>query len=272
VAATHKTKLEIQHLLAARYPQPDVPSRIEVLVPAESILQQAPGPVEGTQPVAGQGPKLVEQAPGPVGPVPGLVEAPPILTHPVDTRSKVKPLAPQRYEVGFTMGQNAHDKLRYVQDLLGHQVARGDIAAVFERALDALIPELEKRKFAATSKPCRRLPRSGENPRHIPARVKRAVWKRDEGQCTYVSDDGKRCEACRDLQFDHIREVGRDGDASESGSAVRRTTSTRPSSRSARSSCVTSVSQQPRRGRRGHAHARRANGRRNGRARPERGR
>ena len=40
--AAHKTKLEIQHLLAARYPQPDVPSRIEPLVPAGPALQQAP--------------------------------------------------------------------------------------------------------------------------------------------------------------------------------------------------------------------------------------
>jgi hypothetical protein len=127
----------------------------------------------------------------------------------------VKPLAPQRYEVGFTMGQSAHDKLRYVQDLLGHQVAPGDLAAVFERALDALIPELEKRKFAATAKPHPVRPSSSGNPRYIPARVKRAVWQRDDGQCTYVSEDGRRCEARKDLQFDHIREVGRDGDASD---------------------------------------------------------
>jgi hypothetical protein len=112
------------------------------------------------------------------------------------------------------MSQSAHDKLRYVQDLLGHQVAPGDVAALFERALDALIPELEKRKFAPTTEPRRDRPRSGQNPGYVAARVKRAIWKRDEGQCTFVSEDGRRCEARKDLQFDHIREVARGGEAS----------------------------------------------------------
>jgi hypothetical protein len=135
VAATHKTKLEIQHLLAARYPQPDVPSRIEALVSTEPILQQAPGPVDGTQLVVRQDPEPVEQAPGPVDLALRQVLTSSPVPLPGNTCSKVKPLSPQRYEVGFTMGQSAHDKLRHAQELLGRQVAPGDVAAVFERAL-----------------------------------------------------------------------------------------------------------------------------------------
>ena len=56
----------------------------------------------------------------------------------------MKPLSPQRFGVQFTLGQPGHDKLRQAQDLLGHQVASGDIAQIFERALDALIEKLEK--------------------------------------------------------------------------------------------------------------------------------
>ena len=61
-------------------------------------------------------------------------------------RPKVAPLSPQRFLLQLTIGQSAHDKLRYAQALLGHQVPAGDVAEVLERALDALI---EARRAAA---------------------------------------------------------------------------------------------------------------------------
>src|SRR5262249_38408833 len=59
------------------------------------------------------------------------------------------------------------------------------------------------------------------NSRHVPARVKRAVWKRDGGRCTYVSDSGHRCEERTDLQFDHVLEFARGGDATAAGIRLR---------------------------------------------------
>ncbi len=129
----------------------------------------------------------------------------------------MKPLSPQSFAVQFTLSQRGHDQLCYAQDLLGHQIPSGDIAAVFERALDALIPQLEQRKFAATATPRATPRRSTENPRHIPARVKRAVWERDGGRCTFVSGAGRRCEARTRLEFDHIEEFARGGEATVSG-------------------------------------------------------
>jgi 5-methylcytosine-specific restriction endonuclease McrA len=131
---------------------------------------------------------------------------------PTQDRSKVQPLAPQRYGVQFTIGQGAHDKLCYLQDLLGFEMPSDDLERLFEDALDARIREVEKQKLAATSQP-RRARRSGKNPRHIPADVRRAVWKRDEARCTFVSESGRRCEATKGLQFDHVLEVARGGEA-----------------------------------------------------------
>ena len=68
-------------------------------------------------------------------------------------RSKVAPIAAQRFELRLTVGQSMHDKLRYAQALLGHQVPSGDVAEVLERGLDSLIRDLEKRKLAATGTP-----------------------------------------------------------------------------------------------------------------------
>jgi hypothetical protein len=126
------------------------------------------------------------------------------------TPQKLAPLSPQRYALQVTVGQGTHDKLRYAQSLLGH--VNPDLAQVLDRALDALIHQLERRKFAAAKQP--RHPRSkGSSPRHIPAAVKSAVWERDQAQCTFRSDNGTRCPARTRLEFDHVEPVARGGRA-----------------------------------------------------------
>ena len=101
--------------------------------------------------------------------------------------------------------------------------ARGDPAAegeVLDRALDALIQTLERRKLAATSKP-RTKQRPTKSRRHIPARVRRTVWERDGGQCTFVGESGRRCASRTRLEFDHADEVARGGKATVEGIRLR---------------------------------------------------
>ena len=121
-------------------------------------------------------------------------------------------MAPQRFLVQFTMGQGTHDKLRYAQELLSHRVPSGDVADVLLCVLKAAIPQLEKEKFAASEKP-RAARRPAPGTRRVPAHVKRAVWKRDDGRCTFVGENGRRCESRHGIEFDHVQEVARGGDA-----------------------------------------------------------
>jgi hypothetical protein len=148
-AAAGKTRVEIGTLLAERFPRPDVPTRIESLTPDPELRQLAPGPVA-----------TMEQAPAP--------------------RTRVTPLSPQRVALQVTLARSTHDKLRYIEALLGHQVAPGNVAEVLDRTFDAAIAHLEKHKFAKTERP-RGQRRASKNPRHIPAAVKREVWERDGG-------------------------------------------------------------------------------------------
>jgi hypothetical protein len=140
----------------------------------------------------------------------------------VGPRSKLPPVAPDRFLLQLTIGRDTQGKLRHAQELLGHRLPSGDMAQVLDRALDALIEKLEKTKFAATARPRRSAnQRPSANPRHIPARVKRAVWERDGGQCTFVGEAGRRCAARKLLEFDHIEEVARGGQASVTGIRLR---------------------------------------------------
>ena len=132
---------------------------------------------------------------------------------------RLAPCAPERFVLQITIGKETYEKLRHVQELLSHRIPSGDVVQVFDRALDALKERLEKQKFAATAKPRARSPRrrSSPNPRYIPASVKRAVWARDGGQCTFVNAAGERCPARRMLEFDHVDPVARGGRATVDG-------------------------------------------------------
>src|SRR5262249_38529902 len=131
------------------------------------------------------------------------------------------PLAPQRYGVQFTLDQAGHELLCDVQNLLGNQVSHGDLAAVVVRALRVLKAQLERQKFAATGKPSPSRRPCGKGSRHIASHVKREVWERDDGQCTYVSEAGKRCESRWDLEYDHIFERARGGEPTASNLRLR---------------------------------------------------
>jgi hypothetical protein len=198
-AAAYKSKSELEQLLAQRFPQADVPARIEAIRSTSSLADQlAPGRVLFT---------TAQLAPGPVA----SSAAP----------AKVAPLSPERYALSLTMGQSLHDKLRYGQALVSHQLPSGDVAQVLELSLDALIEKLEQRKFAATTRPCSRQQHSNTGGRHIPAAVRRAVWERDGGRCTFVSETGHRCPAHEFLEFDHVDEVARGGEATVDGIRLR---------------------------------------------------
>ncbi|MFI5370513.1 MAG: HNH endonuclease [Candidatus Eisenbacteria bacterium] len=191
-SATHKTKAEIELLLAQRFPQPDLVASVEP-IPATS----GPTCSEAVRETR------IQHAPG----------------HVVKESARLTPLAPQRFAVQVTIGQETHDKLRYAQALLGHAVPTGDLAAVIDRALDALIPRLEQRRFAATART--RPGRRSKRARHVPADVRRAVWERDGGQCTFVAESGRRCEARTRLEFDHVHPVARGGDTTADNMRLR---------------------------------------------------
>ena len=134
-------------------------------------------------------------------------------------RSSVAPIAAQRFAFKVVLSQDAHDLLTQAQSLLSHQIPSGDLSMVFRRVLEIAVKQLEKQKFGATDRP--HIPAASPNPRYVPRHVKRTVWKRDRGQCTFVSSDGHRCSEKARLEFDHIEPVARGGQATVNGIRLR---------------------------------------------------
>jgi 5-methylcytosine-specific restriction endonuclease McrA len=202
-AAIHKSRREVEQQVAALRPRPAVAAMVRRLpAPAAAGRSAAPGAATRGAPTPSADQARTDLArPSPSQPSPGQhAEAAPALPPP--RPAVVAPLSPERYKVQLTITRETHDKLRRVQDLMRHVVPDGDPAVILDRALTALLDVLEKRKLARARKP--RPPRGArQHSRHVPADVKRKVWARDEGRCTFVGTDG-RCNARSFLELHHL--------------------------------------------------------------------
>ena len=112
--------------------------------------------------------------------------------------------------------------------LMAHVPGGTDTTVVLERALALLVETLEKARYGAKKRSPRAprqeptdpvptdpspvsaptpLPvtpaRASRRRAHIPARVRRAVYERDEGRCTFLGSSGHRCGSTFGVQLHH---------------------------------------------------------------------
>ncbi len=187
--ASHKSKRQVEELVAELAPKPDVPSVIRKL-PAAPPAPPVP-PVQNVQ----LSPERVE---APARPSPPPPAPPPV----------VEPLRPERYRVQITASAELRDKLERLQALMGE-----DLAAVIEAAVTEKLERLESKRYAVTKRPRKTLDETDTTPssRYMPAAVRRAVRKRDGSRCGFVDEKGRRCTEHRNLEFHHLDPFGRGG-------------------------------------------------------------
>jgi hypothetical protein len=195
--ARHKSKRQIEELVASLRPLPSVPSTIRKLPePRLATTPAAPTPLTAAQ-------------------------RPPEVTPPIrmGPRSMETPLAPERYKLQFTISRDTHDKLRRVQALGRHVLPSADPAEIFDRALTLLLQDLERRRCAAVAsvRPAREV---ASGSRHVPASVKRAVWRRDDGRCAYIGREG-RCTERGFLEYHHVKPYAAGGAATTANIELR---------------------------------------------------
>ncbi len=181
--ARHKSKREVELLVAALGPRVDVPSTVRKLptavkpdVPSSPVPQVAHSEIT----------EALDTAPF----------IPPVRP------AEIKPLTPERYKIQFTVSRETYEQLRRAQDLMKHTLPSGDPAIIFERGLALLVEDLQRRRCGKAGRPRpAREPRTGS--RHIPAAVKRTVWQRDAGRCAFSGVHG-RCTETAFLEYHHV--------------------------------------------------------------------
>ncbi|HSB18813.1 MAG TPA: HNH endonuclease [Anaeromyxobacteraceae bacterium] len=185
--AAYKTDEETRHLVAA--------------------LQPRPAPREGIRKLPGPAPRLPAPAPGGAAAVDH--PEPLALTVPVrpPNRPSLDPVSAGEWSARLTIDRAFKEDLETLKCLLSHKIPDGNLSDVLREAVRCAIEKHGRRRGAVKPEQKRKpaTPRSarpGER-QPIPAEVRRAVFERDAGQCTYVSADGHRCLSRWQLELDH---------------------------------------------------------------------
>jgi len=197
-AARHRSAEEVRQLLADREPQPALPASVRKLPePAKQAPASGLPQVAFHQVVRPDASRMLGEPP----------IAPSTPRRTTSERGEIEPLGAERYRVQFTADRALHEQLQELRTLMRHQVPDGDLGKILARAVAVLLAQVSKRKFAETPNPRPARPAVSPNEiasRHIPAAIRRAVWRRDAGRCSYVSAGGRRCDSREFLEFDHV--------------------------------------------------------------------
>ena len=141
-----------------------------------------------------------------------------------DSVRRVEALSADRFGVHFTADSEFLELLEQARGLASHRLPAGEMAELIKLGLKAFIREAEKQRFAVGRRPRRKAevraggseqapvephPPGGrtsgrQRTRHVPAVVSREVYLGDQGQCSFVSTAGRRCECRAFLELDHI--------------------------------------------------------------------
>jgi hypothetical protein len=128
-----------------------------------------------------------------------------------NVRASTEALGAQRYSVRFTADEKVHAELQELRFLLRHSVPDGDVGKILARAIGVLLKQVRNTKIGecASPRPRQSAPSleaeslAKKPTRHIPVVIRRAVWARDKGRCTFESKDGRSCESREAIEFHH---------------------------------------------------------------------
>ncbi len=179
--AAHRSKREIEELVAELAPRPDAPAVMRKLPdrpagttsPAPRLGPDAEVPSLGLRPERGAS---VDRQLRPDGVAAGRASNrvrpessfDGLPASPRGRPAVIEPLAPARYKVQFTASAELRDKLERLRALMRSSVPDGDLAAIVEQAVTEKLQRLEARRFARTQAPRKTLSQSRDLPHDAP--------------------------------------------------------------------------------------------------------
>jgi hypothetical protein len=223
--AAFRTKAEVEHLVVSLAPREaargglrKLPASLEGQSAAVLPLTLRPAEPELPDSNAGTASQPATAEPHPAALAVAVPAAP---VRAPEARPTMRPVAADTFSLRVTVDAEFKQDLERLTELLSHKVPRGDLGAVLREALRCAIEKHGKRKGAV--EPARKRSaaapsatgggKPGELRSAIPAEVRRQVWKRDGGQCTWRGPDGHRCTSRWKLEVDHIDPAARGGAA-----------------------------------------------------------
>ncbi len=122
---------------------------------------------------------------------PVVVSRPPLL-------AVAMPLPEERYSLKFSLSRDSFEQFEEVKNRLSNTLGQ-------DLSVEAVVTKLMEIYLTRQKRTGRKARVHNRNGRYIPLPLRRAVWERDNGQCTFCAADWVRCTAKRHLHFDHIK-------------------------------------------------------------------
>ncbi|MBS1958633.1 MAG: HNH endonuclease [Bdellovibrionales bacterium] len=154
-------------------------------------------------------------------------------------REKERVLSPDLVEIMFVANSALMSKLARAREVLSHSLVEGTYAELFETLVDTFLehkdPMVKMGETSAKPKAFKIPPAEKSGPvsaekstvegqssdggawgskysRYIPIKVRRQVWRRDRGSCTYQDPNtGQKCGSRFKVELDHIEPHGLGG-------------------------------------------------------------
>jgi hypothetical protein len=229
---------EAQEVTAELAPRQSPPARdLVTRVGMDRALQLAVRPVVVPVPVAMPTPVAVADLTGKSVQTFGLLPSDPGQSAAPPTRDDVEPLSADLRRLHITVGREFLRELEKARDGLSHAIPNATTEQVLQAALRLLL-EKQARARGVVRRPRAVAPPSPstrtrtptatptattiptEPPPHrrpgarqaIPAAIRRAVWSRDGGRCSWPLDDGGTCGSTHRLELDHLVPWARGGE------------------------------------------------------------
>jgi hypothetical protein len=224
--ATHKSKRQIEVLVADLMPRPDVPASIRKLPDRPSAASTTPmaaladggelGPDRATPTPADSQPHHAPLATPSA--LPGLDTGETRRgPNPPAGPGAIEPLGRGRYKVQFMASAAFCERVERLKALMLSAIPDGDLARIIETAVTEALDRREARRFAKVKAPRKTLAdtdTAASTSRYLPAPVRRTSHSADDGRCRFVGPGGRRCASMRQVEFHHVLPWARGGDRS----------------------------------------------------------
>ncbi len=231
-AAEGKSKRELEALVAARYPQAPQPDAIRNL-PSRPVLVSSVPPMayEAVASTPGNAKALT-----PATSVHMDAVTPPEAWIPLAAAPDslgwgwqlLAPVSADRVRVGFDAACIVGKLIERVRQILRHKYPEGRLEDLIREALEDYLDRKDPQRrleLKAAKAECvaavpalednERLPmryiRAWATGRYIPAKVKSAVWARDDGRCSWRDKEGTVCGSKDWIEYDHLRPFAKGG-------------------------------------------------------------
>ncbi len=144
--ASGKSTREVEKMVAARFPRPDVSACVEPVAP-QALLT----PVLPASPVSVASPSPMPVAtPSNAAPAWSLSLAESPASGP---RPRIEPLSATRYRIELTVSAGTKESIDRIKDLMCHRNPSGDLETILDASLALLLAQLEKERLGKTLRP-----------------------------------------------------------------------------------------------------------------------